>query len=174
MRVLTILHHEQPVVTMRLLVGAGAAEDPQGKAGLSGLLGSLLDQGTSTRTAQEIADQIDTIGGALGTGSGSDLSFANVVVMKDSFGMAMELLADVVRNPEVRRRGDRPPEAAGDLVAAGQRHRPGLRRLDRCSTGWSTASIPTACPAAARPRRWPASRATTCWRSTAAISSPTT
>ena len=100
MRVLTILHHEQPAVTMRLLIGAGAAEDPQGKAGLSGLLGSLLDQGTSTRTAQEIADRIDTIGGALGTGSGSDLSFANVVVMKDSFGMAMELLADVVRNPK--------------------------------------------------------------------------
>jgi zinc protease len=100
MRVLTILHHEQPVVTMRLLVGAGAAEDPQGKAGLSGLLGNLLDQGTGTRTAQEIADQIDTIGGALGTGSGSDLSFANVVVMKDSFGVAMELLADVVRNPK--------------------------------------------------------------------------
>jgi zinc protease len=100
MRVLTILHHEQPVVTMRLLVGAGAAEDPQGKAGLSSLLGNLLDQGTNTRSSSEIADQIDTIGGALGTGSGSDLSFANVVVMKDSFGVAMELLADVVRNPK--------------------------------------------------------------------------
>ena len=100
MRVLAILHHEQPVVTMRMLVGAGAAQDPQGKAGLSNLLGSLLDQGTSTRTAQEIADQIDTIGGALGTGSGADLSFANVVVMKDSFGTGMNLLADVVRNPK--------------------------------------------------------------------------
>jgi zinc protease len=100
MRVLTILHHEQPVVTMRMLIGAGAAEDPQGKAGLSNLLGSLLDQGTSTRTAQEIADQIDTIGGALGTGSGSDLSFANIVVMKDSFGTGMNLLADVVHNPK--------------------------------------------------------------------------
>ena len=100
MRVLTILHHEQPVVTMRLIVGAGAAEDPQGKAGLSNLLGNLLDQGTATRSAQEIADQIDTIGGALGTGSGSDLSFANIVVMKDSFGTGMELLADVVRNPK--------------------------------------------------------------------------
>jgi len=79
MRVLTILHHEQPVVTMRLLVGAGAAEDPQGKAGLSSLLGNLLDQGTGTRSAQEIADQMDTTGGALGTGSGSDLSSATVV-----------------------------------------------------------------------------------------------
>jgi zinc protease len=100
MRVLTILQHEQPAITMRLLVGAGAAEDPQGKAGLAGLVANLLDQGTGTRSAQQIADQIDTIGGALGTGSGSDLSFANVVVMKDSFGPAMELLADVVHNPK--------------------------------------------------------------------------
>ena len=100
MRVLAILHHEQPVVTMRLLIGAGAAEDPQGKAGLANLVGSLLDQGTATRSAQEIADQIDNIGGALGTGSGSDLSFANIVVMKDSFGTGMEMLADVVRNPK--------------------------------------------------------------------------
>src|SRR5204862_3941421 len=86
--------------TMRLIVGAGAAEDPQGKAGLASLLGNLLDQGTATRSAQEIADQIDNIGGALGTGSGSDLSFGNIVVMKDSFGTGMELLADVVRNPK--------------------------------------------------------------------------
>jgi zinc protease len=100
MRVLAILQHEQPAVTVRLLVGVGAAEDPQGKAGLAGLVANLLDQGTGTRTAQQIADQIDTIGGALGTGSGSDLSFANVVVMKDSFGPAMDLLADVVRNPK--------------------------------------------------------------------------
>jgi len=99
MRVLIILHHEQPAITMRLIVGAGAAQDPQGKAGLAGLVGQLLDQGTATRSAEQIADGIDTIGGALGTGSGSDLTFANAVVMKDSFGPAMDLLADVVRNP---------------------------------------------------------------------------
>jgi zinc protease len=99
MRVLIILQHEQPAVTVRLIVGVGAAQDPAGKAGLASLVGQLLDQGTTTRSAEQIAEQIDTIGGALGTGSGADLSFANVVVMKDSFGPAMDLLADVVRNP---------------------------------------------------------------------------
>lgn len=99
LRVVAVLHHEQPAVTMRLLVGAGAAADPAGKGGTAGLVASLLDQGTATRTAQQIADQIDTIGGALGTGSGSDLTYVNTVVMKDSFGLAMDLLGDVVRNP---------------------------------------------------------------------------
>ena len=81
LRVLTILQHEQPAITVRLIVGVGAAQDPQGKAGLASLVGQLLDQGTTTRSAEQIADSIDTIGGALGTGAGADLSFANVVVL---------------------------------------------------------------------------------------------
>jgi zinc protease len=51
------------------------------------------------KSAQEIADHIDFIGGALATGSGSDLTYVNVVVMKDSFDVGMNLLADVARNP---------------------------------------------------------------------------
>jgi zinc protease len=99
MQVVTVLQHEQPAVSMRLLVRAGAAQDPDGKTGIASLAAMLLDQGTTTRSAEQIADQIDTIGGALGTGSGSDLTFVNAIAMKDSFGPVMDLLADVVRNP---------------------------------------------------------------------------
>jgi zinc protease len=99
LQVITISHHEQPAVSVRMVVRAGSVQDPSGKAGVAALTASLLDQGTISRSAQQIADQIDFIGGALATGSGSDLSFVNVVVMKDSFGLAMDLLSDVVRNP---------------------------------------------------------------------------
>ena len=99
MQVMTILHHEQPAVTMRVLVRAGAAFDPDRKDGVATLTAQLLDQGTTTRSASEIADQIDSIGGAMGTGSSPDWISANAVVMKDSFDVALDLLADVVRNP---------------------------------------------------------------------------
>jgi len=99
MQVIVVPHHEQPAVTMRLLVRTGSVQDPPGKVGVASLAGALLDQGTTTRSAGEIADQIDFIGGAMGTGSGSDLTFANVVVMNDSFGVGMDLLADIMRNP---------------------------------------------------------------------------
>lgn len=99
LQVITVLHHEQPAVSMRLLVRAGSVQDPAGKVGVAGLASSLLDQGTTTKSAQEIADHIDFIGGALAAGSGSDLTFVNVVVMKDSFDVGMNLLADVARNP---------------------------------------------------------------------------
>lgn len=99
LQVVTVAHHEQPAVTMRMVVRAGSVQDLPGKAGVAMLTSALLDQGTTTKSAEQIADQIDFIGGALATGSGSDLSFVNVVVMKDSFDIAMELLSDVVRNP---------------------------------------------------------------------------
>ena len=99
MQVIVVMHHEQPEVTMRILVRAGAAYDPPGKSGTAALAASLLNQGTNTRSAQEIADTIDSIGGALDTGAGSDVTSASVLVMKDSFDVGMDLLADVVRRP---------------------------------------------------------------------------
>ena len=99
MQVVTVLHHEQPAVSVRLLVRAGAVQSPAGKPGLASMAAALLDQGTTTKSAAQIADEIDYIGGALGTGSGSDQTFVNAIVMKDSFGLAMDLIGDVVRNP---------------------------------------------------------------------------
>jgi zinc protease len=99
MRVVAVLHHEQPAVSIRLLVGAGSAQDPKGKGGVANLMASVLDQGTTSRSAQEIADQIDFIGGDLGTGAAIDLSFVNAVVMKDSFQTGMDLVADIARHP---------------------------------------------------------------------------
>jgi len=99
LQVIAVLHHEQPAVSMRLLVRAGSVQDPAGRVGVASLAASLLDQGTTTKSAQEIADHIDFIGGALATGSGSDWTYVNVVVMKDSFDVGMSLLVDVARNP---------------------------------------------------------------------------
>ena len=99
MQVITVLHHEQPAVTMRLLVRAGGANDPDKKRGVSYLVSNLLDQGTTTRSSQQIADQIDSIGGVLSTGSGDDFTSISAIVMKDSFELAMDLVADVARNP---------------------------------------------------------------------------
>ena len=99
MRVVVVMHHEQPVVTLRLLLQAGSVCDSPKKSGVASLAAALLDQGTTTRSAEQIADTIDSIGGALGTGAGSDLSFANVIVMKDSLALGFDMLSDVVRNP---------------------------------------------------------------------------
>jgi zinc protease len=99
LQVVAVLHHEQPAVSMRLIVGAGSASEPAGKLGLARLLASLLDQGTTTRSAKEFNDTIDSIGGAIGTGAAADFTFANMVVMKDSFDAGLQMLSDMVERP---------------------------------------------------------------------------
>lgn len=99
LQVVYVGHHEQPVVNVRMLVRAGAVADPAGKPGVAALVGQLLDQGTTSRSAQEIAGSIDNIGGALAVGTSRDLGFVDVVVMKDSFDFALDLLSDVARRP---------------------------------------------------------------------------
>jgi zinc protease len=99
LQVIVVPHHEQPAVTLRLYVRAGSAQDPADMPGLAAMASTLLDQGTTTRSAEEIATAIDSIGGAMGTGSGADLTFATVAVMRNSFDTGLDLLADVARNP---------------------------------------------------------------------------
>jgi zinc protease len=99
LQVIAVSHHEQPAVSLRLIVRVGGAQDPANKPGLASLASALLDQGTLTRTAEQIANSIDSIGGAVGAGSGSDLTFINAVVMKDSFNFALDLVSDIARNP---------------------------------------------------------------------------
>jgi zinc protease len=99
LQVVAVSHHEQPAVSLRLLVRAGGAQDPSGKPGVAYLAASLLDQGTTTKNAERIASTIDSIGGAIGAGAGSDITFINAAVMKDSLGLALDLLSDLARHP---------------------------------------------------------------------------
>ncbi len=99
LQVVVVQHHEEPIVTLRMLIRAGAAADPAGKQGTAVLTAALLDQGTTTRSAEQIADTIDYVGGGLGTGAGTDLSYANVVVMTDGLAVGFDLLNDVIRQP---------------------------------------------------------------------------
>ena len=99
LQVVVVMHHEQPVVTMRLLVRAGTSSDTREKLGLAHLSASLLDQGTKTMSAQEMNDAVDFIGGAMGAGAGTDLTFVNMVVMKDSFETGLRMLSDMARQP---------------------------------------------------------------------------
>src|SRR5437868_5392732 len=78
LQVVVVLHHEQPAVTMRLLVRVGTSADPKGKLGLAKMVSSLLDQGTAgprPRTSTAMNDEIDFIGGSMGAGAATDLTF---------------------------------------------------------------------------------------------------
>ncbi len=74
LQVLVVLHHEQPSVSFRLLVRAGAMQEPADKPASRASWPALLNQGTTTKSAGEIANLIESAGGIIGVGSGNELT----------------------------------------------------------------------------------------------------
>jgi zinc protease len=99
LQVIAVSHHEQPSVSIRLMVRAGGAQDPADKPGVASLAAALLDQGTTTRSAEQIAQTIDSIGGLIGSGSATEYTFLYTIVMKDSFNLGLDMVSDIARNP---------------------------------------------------------------------------
>ena len=92
--------HRQPMVAVTLMLpGAGSSSQPADKAGLAAMTASLLRQGTATRSAQQIAESIDRVGGSLNAFAGADSTEASVTVLTNALDIGFELLADIVQKP---------------------------------------------------------------------------
>lgn len=91
--------HALPMVNVSVAIKTGAIYDPRGKAGVANLTASLLDEGTKTRTSQQIAEEIDFIGGKLSISGGTDYSSASLVVLKKDIKTGLDLLSDILLHP---------------------------------------------------------------------------
>jgi zinc protease len=91
--------HALPILTVQMGIRAGARMDPPDAPGTANLVASLLTEGTATRSANEIADQIEFVGGSLSAEAEADFARASVTVLKRDQDLGLELLADVVRRP---------------------------------------------------------------------------
>ena len=87
-----------PLISARLSFDAGSRNDGA-RPGLAQMTAGLLTQGTTTRTAPQIAAEIEGLGANVGAGAGVDFTnvFANAPA--DVFPQTLALMADVVRNP---------------------------------------------------------------------------
>jgi zinc protease len=99
LQVLVVLHHEQPSISFRLLVRAGAMQEPADKPGVASFMAALLNQGTTTKSAQQIANAIESAGGIIGVGSGNELSFVNGAVIKDQTDLMLGIASELVQQP---------------------------------------------------------------------------
>src|SRR5262245_12146557 len=99
---LTILLVENPslpTVSITASVLAGARYDPESKAGLAIMVSRLLDEGTENRTSLEIADAIESVGGAIDTDGSFERIIAMAGVLNKDVDLGLELLADLLIRP---------------------------------------------------------------------------
>jgi zinc protease len=91
--------HDVPVVRMSLLVDAGYASDQFAVPGTAKLAGDMMDEGTKTRTALQISDELQRLGAQLRTGSSLDATSVTLSALKSSLDPSLALFADVVLSP---------------------------------------------------------------------------
>jgi zinc protease len=99
---LTILLVENPslpTVSITASVLAGARHDPESKAGLAIMVSRLLDEGTENRTSFEIADAIESVGGAIDTDGSFERIIAMAGVLNKDVDLGLELLSDLLIRP---------------------------------------------------------------------------
>jgi zinc protease len=102
LRVIVVPRTEMPLVTAQLLIKSGGEVDPNDLSGAADMTASLLTLGTSTKSATQIAEAIEALGGTLNSGAGWDSSTITTSVMSPRIGQALEIMADVARNPSFK------------------------------------------------------------------------
>jgi zinc protease len=88
-----------PLVTMRLVFFAGNKRDPQDVPGLAAGVAEMLTQGTSKRNYQQIAQELDSLGGSLTAGTGADSLTIEASVLSENAEKMLALIAEVAHDP---------------------------------------------------------------------------
>jgi zinc protease len=133
--------HDLPLVDLNLVIKSGGAANPPDLAGLADMTRRMLDEGTKTRSALAIADELATLGAVLGGGTTWDSSNASLSVLTKNLDGGLALFADVATAPAfdpkefarvrdnqlqaVARRKDSPPTVASlafSRVLFGSKH----------------------------------------------------
>ncbi len=99
LRVIVVEKHDLPLVSASIVTFGGGAGDPAALAGRADLSATLLTKGTATRSATQIARQVESLGGSISSNAGWDGASASVNVKSDQVAPALAILADVARNP---------------------------------------------------------------------------
>jgi len=99
MKLILAERHEIPVVNFALAVDAGFASDQFSVPGAAALAMRVLDQGTKTRNAIQIREELERLGAQLSAGSNLDMSFLRLSALKINLDRSLGILADVILNP---------------------------------------------------------------------------
>lgn len=88
-----------PTISINASVLTGARYDPEEKAGLALMVSRLLDEGTKNRSSLEIAEAIESVGGAIETDGSFERIVVSISILKKDLDLGLDLLSDLLINP---------------------------------------------------------------------------
>lgn len=99
LRVIVAKSSDLPLITADLTVKGGASSDPSGLAGTSSLTSELMTEGTTSRSATQVARETESLGANLEAGSGWEAASLTLSVTANNAAPAMAIMADVAEHP---------------------------------------------------------------------------
>jgi predicted Zn-dependent peptidase len=99
LRVRLVEHGRLPIVALQLVVDAGGLHDPEDRPGLASLTADMMNEGTATRTATQISDEVGFLGATLAATAGFDSATLTGASLSRHLPRLVELFADVAMNP---------------------------------------------------------------------------
>ena len=101
-RVLIVENHSLPLVAVSVRFLHGIDADRRQKPGLADFVSDMVDEGTKTRSAVNLAEEIEDLAAHLGAGVSLETANVGLNCLTETLPKALELLADVVENPAFR------------------------------------------------------------------------
>ncbi|MFQ5741275.1 MAG: M16 family metallopeptidase, partial [Acidobacteriota bacterium] len=99
LKVIVAERHTLPLVNFNLLIDAGYAADQLSAPGTASMTASMMDEGTRTRSALQISEEIAKLGAQLGTGTSLDTSSVFLSALKANLDPSLELFAEIALHP---------------------------------------------------------------------------
>lgn len=109
LRVIAVRYGSIPKLSAILTVKAGLAVDPPAKAGLAQFVAEAAQEGTTTRSSEQLKREVFALGASLSGAAGQDSTSFQMRGLAETLPRMLDLLADVVRNPTF-------PQAEVDLI----------------------------------------------------------
>ena len=102
LRVWSVAHAGLPIISFLLLLRTGSANDPAGQEGLAALTADMLDEGSGSRSAIEMHEDLARIGAQVDADISPDASTMTLSVLSRFADRALMLMADIVARPALR------------------------------------------------------------------------
>src|SRR5215813_8586224 len=99
MQVTLVPYGNLPKVTLSLAIRTGNLNEPADMPGLADLVGRLMEEGTATRSSEQVAREAAEMGGDVGVSVGADESDIAIDVLSEFGPKAAALIADVAQHP---------------------------------------------------------------------------
>src|SRR6187549_2053303 len=90
---------EVETVSLGLWVGAGSRSEETGEHGVAHLLEHMAFKGTTRRSARDIAEEIEAVGGTLNAYTSREQTAFHARVLKQDVPLALDMIADILTSP---------------------------------------------------------------------------